>query len=208
MVQGKGDVNPIDRARPGLIDQVGNGAQAATEVGGDVRAALRGPIVEKTHQLQTHLRRGFDVLGQLEAQFINADDGEPAGVITERVQGSLAVAGDASPDDHQHRRDGKPREHRKPRKLGCVLGDEGQSHEDQAGETPSEQRAHGLTMHRDAAPTPVHAGDLGQQTVDDDGHGGGNHVVLDAARKSTLVRQQQTAGDAQGVANTIPCPPY
>ena len=78
--QGKGNVNPVDRARPGLIDQVGNSSQAATEVDGDVRAALRGPIVEKTDQLQAHLRRGLDVLGQLEAQLIDADDGEPSAV--------------------------------------------------------------------------------------------------------------------------------
>ena len=37
------------------------------------------------------------------------------------------------------------------------------------------------------------------RSVDDDGHGGGDHVVLDAARKSTLDSEKQADGDTQGV---------
>ncbi len=38
-----------------------------------------------------------------------------------------------------------------------------------------------------------------KQIMDDDRHGGGNHIVLDAARKSTLDGEKQADGDAQGV---------
>ena len=61
----------------------------------------------------------------------------------------------------------------------CLVA-KAQRQQDDGRGCPTQQRADGLAMGRDAAPTPIHAADLGQQAVDDDRHGGGDDVVLDA----------------------------
>ena len=169
--------------------------------------ALVGPIVEEAHQRQSHLRRGLDVLGQLETQLVDADDGEPPRVIAQaRCKARWPQRVTMRGDQHQHRRDGKPHEHRQPRKLGRVLGEEGQGHEEQGGGAPGDQRGHGLAMDRDAPPAPIHAADLGQQAINDDRHGGSNHIVLGAAGSLPLDRQEQSGGDAQGVTKRYHAP--
>ena len=88
-----------------------------------------------------------------------------------------------------------------------VLGDEAQDQERHPGASPADQRADGLAMHRHAAPTAVHVAHFGQQTVDDDRHGGGDDVVVDRGRQAAADRNGESSHDAGCVGKAIPHPP-
>ena len=109
--------------------------------------------------------------------------------------------------DDQDGRDDEPGQRCNSRELAGVLSDE--AHGQKHGEVHPQQTsvADGLAMRRDPAPTPVHVADFGQQVVDDDRHGGGDDVVVDACRESvTATASQQPAAMQRCVGKAIPCP--
>lgn len=109
----KRNVNQIDLALPCGLDQLIDVADPVSHSLGNVRRPARRPVIVESDQVQPQRRSLLNVLGQLEGQLVDSDNGVLAGVDSVQAQTPLhrpnddAIAGNAhwrrqEPDAHQY----------------------------------------------------------------------------------------------------------
>jgi hypothetical protein len=163
------DVDDIDFARFGELKQIVEIAEALADMLRQFGAAFGRAVVEESAKLEPQLRRGFDILGELNAEVIDAHDREAASVVTARAKDSLQGA---HHDAHRHggeRRRQQPNESRAPRKRFAAAKEVIDEEDDAQGAGPREQCAQQLALARYAAPVAIQTGHFAREEKADEG---------------------------------------